>query len=186
MPEHRPAEQGQLPTEIDTPNQNPSDNYETPDESSGDMQTVEPNEGPEGGEVATASWRPPGGSHGDEVGNLTIKESAPQQDRDQEPKDQFFGAGTLSGVFLLQGQDGHSAGQTRGEKESGLPSDAAEVEEFLGAWATRERHCGGEYSEKHPEGHQIAHHENPEPEDGCLSLEVVVAVLFAQIQARVK
>jgi hypothetical protein len=89
-------------------------------------------------------------------------------------------------VFLLQRQDGHSAGQTRGEKEGGLPSDAAEVEEFLRAGATRERHCGGEHSEKHPEGHQIAHHENPKPEDRCLRLEVIVAVLFAQIQAGVE
>jgi hypothetical protein len=89
-------------------------------------------------------------------------------------------------MFLLEGQNGHSARQTRGEKEGGLQSNAAEVKEFLRTGATRERHCGGEHSEKHPEGHQVAHHENPEPEDGCLRLEVVVAVLFAQIQAWVE
>ena len=86
-------------------------------------------------------------------------------------------------MFLLHGQDRHSAGHTREEKKGGLPGDAAEVEEFLGAGATRERHGGGEDGKKHPERHQIAHHENPEPEDGGLRLEVVVAVLFAQIQA---
>jgi hypothetical protein len=89
-------------------------------------------------------------------------------------------------MFLLERQDGHSTGQTRGEKEGGLPGDAAEVKEFLRAGAACERHRGGEDGEKHAEGHQVAHHENPESEDGCLRLEVVVAVLFAQIQAWVE
>ena len=150
------------------------------------MQTVEPNEGPQSGKVAAACRWSTGGGHGDEVGNLTIEESAPQQNGEQEPKNQLFRGGTSGGMFLLEGQDGHSTGQTRSEKEGSLPSDAAEVEKFLRARATRQRHCGGEDGEKHPEGHQVAHHENPEPEDGCLRLKVVVTVILAQVEAGVE
>ena len=82
MPEHRPTEQGQLPAEVDTPNHNPDNNDQTPENSSGHMQTVKPDQGPQGGEVAAEGRRSPGGRHEDEVGNFTIEESAPEQDRE--------------------------------------------------------------------------------------------------------